>query len=157
MDLWQQPSQATGCQFLILVHWPHKGADLVSIFNWNFLLWSHLVPTLRGIFLVLCSVPHLAPGFGTEENSRLILLQSPLRRLRNIMLHIWWEPGFVSLPSSSLEIVRWHLLRKLLRSKTRPAGNDSRRPCCRAKAAKTSTFKGSKECGRVSQKKHHTA
>lgn len=33
---------------------------------------------------------------------RLSLLQSPMRRrLRDIVLQIWWEPGFVSLPDSS--------------------------------------------------------
>lgn len=99
-------------------------------------------PHPQGHFSSSLFPPHLDPCFGIKENSKLRLLYSATVRLV-VMLKllgelIQWAYG----DPLGRKTPRWHLLRKLLRSKARPAGNDSRRPCRRAKAVKASPFKG---------------
>lgn len=112
-------------------------------------------PRPQGHFSSSLFPPHLAPYFGIKENSKLRLQYSPMVRLMVIMLKLLGELRLWAYGNPlRRKTPRWLLLRKLQRSKARPAGNDSRRPFCRAKAVKTSPFKGSQECEKVSQKKH---
>lgn len=128
---WNMPWFSQGC-------WPG------FYFQLEFPPLGSFDPHPQGHFSSSLFPPHLAPCFGIIENSMLRLLYSlmirllviPLKPFGELRLWVYGDPLRGKTP-------RWLLLRKLLRSKARPAGNDSRRPCCRAKAVKTSPFKGS--------------
>lgn len=109
----------------------HKGADLLSIFNWNFLLWGARFPTLRAFTWFSGSVPLFYSFVSTLELKGIPGLPSAESNDRNIIWtlqvthggnQVLWASQ-VPLRDNSL---RWYLLRKLLGSKTRPAGNDGR-------------------------------
>ena len=149
------------CQFLSLVHWLSQGCWPAFYFQLEFppLGWQDPHPQWHSPgFLFSAPVLQLAPRSGTEGNSRLASCRVQWQE------HSWTlcftYGGNQVLWASQVPLRRhqsdiysgscWDLRHDL---QEMIAG----RPGCRAKAVKTSPFKGSQECGRVSQKKHPKA
>lgn len=139
-------SQATGCCFSSSIHWLSRGCWPGFYFELEFPLLGSLAPHPQGpcpgSLLSAPPCPWLwNPGEfqahppsksnekKTQGHSGLYLLGSR-----------FCEPSRLLLGDTKVTFTQEA-------PETRPAGNDSRRPCCKAKAVKKSPLKGSQACG----------